>query len=56
MMNHISKLFTPLGNLYIADSSNHAIRYVEDNTGNITTIAGVGGPEDDDGAGGVCVR
>ena len=48
MMNHISKLFTPLGNLYIADSSNHAIRYVDDNTGTITTIAGVGGP----GAGG----
>ena len=43
MLKHIRKLFTPLGNLYMADSSNQAIRKVDASTGIITTIAGIGG-------------
>ena len=43
MLKHIRKLFTPLGNLYLADSSNHAIRKVVASTSIITTIAGIGG-------------
>ena len=40
------------GNLYIADSANHAIRMVNAVTGIITTIAGVGGQEGYSGDGG----
>ncbi len=34
--------FTPLGNVYIADTDNHRIRKVTASTGIITTIAGTG--------------
>ena len=40
------------GNLYIADSANHAIRMVNAVTGIITTIAGIGGQEGYSGDGG----
>ena len=39
----IIKHVTPLGNVYIADYSNHRIRKVTVSTGIITTIAGNGG-------------
>jgi len=41
-----------VGNLYIADSANHAIRMVSAATGNIYTIAGIGGKEGYSGDGG----
>ncbi|GAB4298373.1 MAG: hypothetical protein Kow0090_13830 [Myxococcota bacterium] len=33
-----------LGNIYIADTENHAVRKIDRSTGNITTVAGIGMP------------
>jgi len=52
LSNIILLLLTMIGNVYISDSSNHAIRKITISTGIITTIAGTGATSTNIGDGG----